>query len=422
MHGMSGPVARIAAISLHTSPLDQPGIGDSGGMNVYVRSVALGLAERGIAVDVFTRCAGRGVPEVEEIGPLTRVIQVNAGPCAPVDRGDLLGLVPRFEDGLASWRREADPYDLVHAHYWLSGEAGLEASSRWGVPLVVSFHTLGEVKNLALNGDGSEPAERLEAERRAVAGADRVMVPTPADAEDVGRLYGAGHDRVRVVPPGVDGAAFSPRDGGEARRRLGLDGRRVLLFVGRLQPVKGADVAIQAAADVLRDRPDAVLVVVGGPSGPMGPSYARGLRDLAAREGVADWVAFLDPRPHQELPWIYAAADVLLMPSRSESFGLAALEAQACGIPVVAASVGGLRYVLEDGVTGSLVDGHDPGRYAERVLRILDDPRLAWRFGEEARRRASTFTWERATDGVVRVYGELLPGLAPAPAVGAGIV
>jgi hypothetical protein len=166
----SRPVARIAAISMHTSPLDQPGTGDSGGMNVSVRSVALGLARRGVAVDVFTRCAGRAVPQVEEIGPLTRVIQVNAGPCAPVDKDDLVGLLPRFEDGIAAWGQETGPYDMVHAHYWLSGPAGLEAAARWKVPLVVSFHTLGEVKNRALE-DGSEPVARLSAERRAIAGA-----------------------------------------------------------------------------------------------------------------------------------------------------------------------------------------------------------------------------------------------------------
>ena len=415
MPAMSEPTARVAAISLHTSPLDQPGTGDSGGMNVYVRSVALGLARRGIAVDVLTRCAGRGVPQVEEIGPLTRVIQVNAGPCAPVDKENLAGLVPWFEENILAWGRGAGPYDLVHAHYWLSGQAGLEASARWGVPLVVSFHTLGEVKNLAL-GDGLEPAERLEAERAAIAGAQRVLVPTSAEAEDVVRLYGATGGRVRVVTPGVDISAFSPRSRAEARRRLGLEGRRVLLFVGRLQPLKGPDVAIRAAGEALRAHPDAVLVVLGGPSGPDGPSYVRVLRSLAAREGMAERVVFLDPRPHQDLPWVYPAADVLLMPSRSESFGLAALEAQACEVPVVAASVGGLRHVVEDGVTGFLVDGHDPAPYADRVLQLLADPGLARRLGERGRRRAAGFSWEAATEGVLRVYEELVPGLAPVPA------
>jgi D-inositol-3-phosphate glycosyltransferase len=409
---MSDPV-RIAAISLHTSPLDQPGTGDSGGMNVYVRSVAERLADRGVAVDVFTRCAGRGVPEVERVGPHTRIVQVNAGPCAPVAKDDLVGLLPRFEDGILSWAEAEGPYDLVHAHYWLSGRVGLEASARWRVPLVASFHTLGEVKNRALAAT-DEPAARLEAERDTIAGADRILVPTPAEFENLVRLYGAAPGRVRVVHPGVDAASFSPRPKEEARRRLGLSGRTVMLFLGRLQPLKGPDVAIRAAAKAMRRglAPEAVLVVLGGPSGPGGRSYVGGLRDLAAREGMA--VEFLDPRPHEELPWVYSAADVLLMPSRSESFGLAALEAQACSVPVVAASVGGLRHVVEDGVTGFLVEGHEPSLYAERLLQILGDPALAGELGRAGRRRAAAFGWDGATDGVLDVYTELLPDLTPA--------
>jgi D-inositol-3-phosphate glycosyltransferase len=413
MSAMRDPVARIAAISLHTSPLDQPGMGDSGGMNVSIRSVAEGLADRGIAVDVFTRCAGRGVPEVAWIGPLTRIVQVNAGPCAPVVKDDLLGLLPRFEDGILSWAEQEGPYDLVHAHYWLSGRVGLEASSRWGVPLVASFHTLGEVKNRALaKVDGREPAVRLHAEREAISGADRVLVPTAAELENLVRLYDAVPDRARVVPPGVDSTSFAPRPKDEARRRLGVPDRTVLLFVGRLQPLKGPDVAIRAAAGAMRRGLDATLVVVGGPSGPGGPSYVDGLRRLAAREGLGERVVFLDPMPHEELPWAYSAADVLLMPSRSESFGLAALEAQACGVPVVAASVGGLRHVVVDGVTGFLVEGHDPGPYAHRLLVTLADPALAATLGRAGRRRATAFGWDQATDGVLDVYAELLPELA----------
>jgi D-inositol-3-phosphate glycosyltransferase len=416
MSNMSDTV-RIAAISLHTSPLDQPGTGDSGGMNVYVRSVAERLADRGIAVDVFTRCAGRGVPEVERIGPLTRIVQVNAGPCAPVAKENLVGLLPRFEEGILSWAEAEGPYDLVHGHYWLSGRAGLEASARWDVPLVVSFHTLGAVKNRALAAtDGLEPAARLEAERDMIAGADRILVPTPAEVENLVRLYEAAPGRVRVVRPGVDPALFSPRPKEEARRRLGLSGRTVMLFLGRLQPLKGPDVAIRAAAEAMRRglAPDAVLVVLGGPSGPGGRAYVDGLRRLAAREGLADRVEFLNPRPHEELPWVYSAADVLLMPSRSESFGLASLEAQACSLPVVAASVGGLRHVVEDGVTGFLVEGREPSPYAQRLVQVLGDPDLAGDLGRAGRRRAAAFGWEEATDGVLDVYTELLPDLTTA--------
>lgn len=414
---MSDPAARIAAISLHTSPLDQPGTGDSGGMNVYVRSVTERLAERGIAVDVFTRCAGRGVPEVERIGPLTRIVQVNAGPCALVAKEDLAGLLPRFGERILSWAEAEGPYDLVHAHYWLSGGAALDVSARWGVPLVVSFHTLGKVKNRALTAaEAPEPARRLAAERDTIARADRVLVPTPADVENLVRLYGAPPGAVRIVHPGVDTASFSPRPKDEARRRLGVRDGTVILFLGRLQPLKGPDVAIRAVAEAVRRGLGAVLMVVGGPSGAGGRSYVDGLRLLAAREGLADRVVFLDPRPHEELPWVYSAADVLLMPSRSESFGLAALEAQACSVPVVAASVGGLRHVVEDGVTGLLVEGHEPRSYADRLLEILGSPARAEALGRAGRRRAAAFGWDRATDGVLDVYGELLPAEVPAAA------
>lgn len=415
MSAVRDPIARIAAISLHTSPLDQPGMGDSGGMNVSVRSVAGGLAERGIAVDVFTRCAGRGVPEVERVGPRTRIVQVNAGPCAPVAKDDLLGLLPWFEDGIRSWAEQEGPYDLVHAHYWLSGRVGLEASARWGVPLVVSFHTLGEVKNRALATlEGPEPAARLRAERAAIAGADRILVPTPEELDDLVRLYGAAPGRARVVPPGVDSDSFAPRPKALARRRLGLPDRTVVLFVGRLQPLKGPDVAIRAAAEAIRRGLDATLVVLGGPSGPDGLSYVDGLRGLATQEGLGDRVVFLDPMPHEELPWAYSAADVLLMPSRSESFGLVALEAQACSVPVVAAAVGGLRHVVAHGVTGFLVERHDPGAYADRLLATLADPAFATALGQAGRRRAAPFGWDEATDGVLDVYAELLPELGAA--------
>jgi D-inositol-3-phosphate glycosyltransferase len=408
---------RIAVISLHTSPLDQPGSGDSGGMNVYIRSVAERLGERGVAIDVFTRCSGRGVPEVERVGPLTRVIQVNAGPCSPVPTGELLGFLSRFEEGVLARAEREGPYDLVHAHYWLSGRAAQAAADRWGVPMVASFHTLGEVKNLAVAGtEEAEWPARLLSERRTIWAADRILAPTPAESSHLADLYGADPERIRVVPPGVDTGTFQPRPTEEARRRLGLGGRRVVLFLGRLQPLKGPDVAIRAVAAAVRREPEAtedvVLAVVGGPSGSRGPEFVAELRRSARAAGIGDRVAFIEPRPHAELPWIYSAAEVLLMPSRSESFGLAALEAQACGVPVVAADVGGLRYVVGHGASGFLVPGHDPDGYTERVLEILGNPALAARLASGGRARAERFPWEETADGVLATYGELLPALA----------
>jgi D-inositol-3-phosphate glycosyltransferase len=407
--------ARIAVISLHTSPLDQPGAGDSGGMNVEIRTLSERLADRGLAVDVFTRCAGRGVPEVDRLGPLTRVIQIPAGPCAPVGKGELPGLVPAFVDSVVSRAEAQGPYDLVHAHYWLSSRAAAAARVRWGVPLVASFHTLGEVKNLAGGLQAREPAVRLDGEREAVLVADRILAPTPIEAENLARLYGADPARIRVVTPGVDAGRFRPRDRAAAKAALGLEGR-VAMFVGRLQPLKGPDVAIRTVAEATRLAPDRMrdlaLVVVGGPSGET-PAYLARLRRLAADEGIEDRVHFLDPYPHEQLSEVYSAADVLVMPSRSESFGLAALEAQACGVPVVAAAVGGLRWTVAHGVSGFLIPGHDPGPYARRVVDLLRDPGQAARLSMGARERAVRFGWDRTVAGVLDAYAELAPDLLP---------
>jgi D-inositol-3-phosphate glycosyltransferase len=415
---MSDPMtrpARIAVISLHTSPLDQPGSGDSGGMNVEIRALFEGLSERGVAVDAFTRCAGRGVPEVEQVGSLTRVIQVPAGPCAPVAKGSLPGLLPSFVDAVIARAEAEGPYDLIHAHYWLSGRAAAAAKARWGVPLVVSFHTLGEVKNLATGAYAAEPEVRLEGEREAIIAADRILAPTALEAENLAALYGAHGNRVRVVPPGVDPEEFRPQDRRTAAAALGLSGR-VVMFLGRLQRLKGPDVAIRAVAEALRLAPglseDLTMAVVGGPSGEKGDAYVARLRAVAAEEGIGDRVRFLDPRPHEKLPTVYPAAEVLVAPSRTESFGLAALEAQACGVPVVAAGVGGLRTVVEHGRSGFLVDDHDPRAFAERLVEILGDPDLASRLSAGAREHALDFSWDQTITGILDAYGELVPGVA----------
>jgi D-inositol-3-phosphate glycosyltransferase len=382
-------------------------------MNVYVRSVADRLADLGVAVDVFTRCAGRGVPEVEELSPLFRVIQIPAGPCAPLPKGVLADFVPRFTEAVLS-QPFGTHYDLVHAHYWLSGRAGLVARQRWGVPLVATFHTLGRVKNLSLgDGESAEPRHRLEGEEAVIRAADRILVPTPAEAANLHRLYDGRPGRIRLVPPGVDSTMFRPLPKEPARASLGLSGKRVALFVGRLQPLKGPDVAIRTVAEAIRRAPglarDVALAIVGGPSGPA--SGLGELRALAEHLGIGDRVHFLAPRPHEELPQVYAAADVLLMPSRSESFGLVALEAQACGIPVVASAVGGLRYVVAEGEGGFLVPGHDPAAHARRLLEVLSDPELAARLSGAAVRHAGGFPWEATASRVLSVYAELVPGI-----------
>jgi D-inositol-3-phosphate glycosyltransferase len=416
---LSSPALRVAMISLHTSPLDQPGIGDSGGMNVYVRAVAERLTREGIAVDVFTRCQGRAVPEVQTLGKLHRVIQVHAGPCAPVPKDELPGLLPQFAQAVLARRRlEGIGYDLVHAHYWLSGSAGEVTKAEWGVPLVASFHTLGKVKNRVLDGDAREAPGRLAAEGSIIAQADRILAPTPAESSNLVDLYGADPERIRLVPPGVDLERFRPGDADEAKKRLGLEGKRVALFVGRLQPLKGPEVAIRAVAEAIRRDPvstaELVLVLVGGPSGGADRTLdvAR-LMELTSAERITERVRFIPPIPHEDLPTVYRAADALLVPSRSESFGLVALEAQACGIPVVASSVGGLPHVVVDGRSGLLVPGHDASGYAERLLAILRDPALASRLSRGALAHASRFSWDLTTERMRSVYEELVPAGDP---------
>jgi D-inositol-3-phosphate glycosyltransferase len=414
--------ARVAVISLHTSPLDQPGLGDSGGMNVYILSVAERLARQGIAVDIYARCHGENAPQVEELGPHTRLIHVQAGPCAPLPKESLPQVLPRFLDGVLAYAAAEEgshrhsSYDVVHSHYWLSGWVGSQAKEIWGVPHVASFHTLGRVKNSALRaGDDPEPPVRLAGERNVIIGADRILAPTPAEASLLVELYGADPGRIRIVPPGVDRRVFFPRPKDEARARLHLANTKLLLFVGRIQPLKGPDVAIRAVAEACALVPDvmkdAVLAVVGGSTGlDADHDEVTRLMRLASALGIADRVVFFPPQPHERLADFYSAADAVLMPSRSESFGLVALEAEACGVPVIGAAAGGLRYVIQDGETGFLVDGHDPAQYADPIIRLLSDPGEAARLSRGAVEHAGIFSWDATVSDIVGVYRELLNG------------
>jgi D-inositol-3-phosphate glycosyltransferase len=420
-NGASGPdKARVAVFSVHTSPVDQPGTGDSGGMNVYILSVAKRLAEQGVAVDIYTRCRGQGGPEVLPLSPGNRLIRVQAGPCAPVPKEELPDLLPAFLDSVmerAALEHQAhrhSPYDVVHSHYWLSGWVGSQAKEIWGAPLVASFHTLGKVKNSALPRDESpEPPVRLEGEERVIGGADRILAPTLGEAEDLVSLYGADPDRIRIVSPGVDRAIFSPVPRAEAKRRLGLAERRLVLFVGRLQRFKEPDLAIRAVAAAVSRAPEAlsdvVLALVGGPSGQAaGRGEVERLRALAVGLGIGPRVMFLAPQKHERLVDFYSAAEVVVVPSRSESFGLVALEAQACGTPVVAAATGGLRTVVRDGESGFLVSGRRPTQYAERIIAILTDPELRARLSRGAVRHAGGFSWDATAADIRDVYRELV--------------
>jgi D-inositol-3-phosphate glycosyltransferase len=397
---------------LHTSPLDQPGTGDAGGLNVYVVEVSKRLAERGVEVEIFTRAVCPDTPPAVELAPGVLVRNVVAGPFEELDKNALAGQICEFTFGVL--RTEADfapgRYDLVHAHYWLSGQVGAAAAERWGVPLVQSMHTLGKVKNLALaDGDDAEPPARIRGEAEVIAAADRLVANTAEEARQLTELYAAQPSRVETVSPGVDLSVFRPAAQRAAvRRKLGLPPDAVVLaFAGRIQPLKGPDVVLRAAAGLLAARPELagrlVVVIVGGPSGSEVGAPGR-LASMAARLGIAGRVRLEPPCPQAELADWYRAADLVLVPSHSESFGLVALEAQACGTPVVAASVGGLRTAVRDGHSGVLVEGHDPAAWAQVLAGLLDSPGRLSALSRGAREHASGFGWQTTADRLMGVY------------------
>ena len=395
-------------ISVHTSPLLQPGSGDSGGMNVYVREVASALAQAGIECTTYTRADRAGLPREVAVEPGHRVIHVPAGPFE-LPKEALADELDTFTAGVLDDIRSGPGVDVVHGNYWLSGVVGHRLKHQLGVPLVSTFHTLARVK---AEGGDLEPAWRDRAEAEVIGCSDAICVSCPEEERQFRRLYGDPAGRIEIVPPAVEHAFFAPGDRGGARRAVGLPtDRAVLLFVGRIQPLKAPDVAIRALAHV----PDrtAVLVIVGGASGAAGDGEEATARQLAADLGLADRVHFVAPRPHHILSSYYRAADLVIVPSRSESFGLVALEAAACGVPVVASAVGGLLNIVHDGVTGLLVDGRDPARYARAISQLLDDPAGAAAMGAAAAVRARRFTWSFTAARLRRLYTDLAAKPAP---------
>ena len=398
---------RLAVLSLHTSPLVQPGQGDSGGMNVYVRELVSALAQAGVAADVFVRRWDDASPEVVEVEPGFRVVHVDAGR-HDLAKEDLPDVVDEFAQGVQEHLVTLGDVDALHANYWLSGVAAHRLKHELGLPLVSTFHTLARVK--AVTGD-PEPARRDRAEADVIRCSDAILASCVAEAEQLVELYGADPERVEIVAPGVDHAFFSPGDRAGARyalRHLGLGEGPMLLFVGRIQALKGVDVAIRTLAEL--DDPTATLVVVGGASGPDGEAEVARVRHLATALGLADQVRFVAPVPHHLLSTYYRAADLCLVPSRSESFGLVALEAAACGTPVVASSVGGLRTLVEHERTGFLVEGRDPRDFARFAREILTVPAVAAELSAQAASRARGYTWSTAAGRLRRIYGDLTAG------------
>lgn len=409
--GCTEGIKRVAMLSVHTSPLEQPGTGDAGGLNVYVVEVARQLARRNVAVEIFTRTTTHDLAPTVELEPGVLVRHVTAGPYEGLGKDDLPGQLCAFAAGvMRAGAHEAEGYySLVHSHYWLSGQVGWLAADRWQVPLVHTMHTMARVKNRHLaDGDSPEPPGREIGEAQVVEAADRLIANTLGERHELIDLYAAEPDKVVVVPPGVDLEVFGPGDRGEARAGLGLPQQaKVLLFVGRIQPLKGPEVLVKAAAELLARNPhwrgELVVAVLGGPSG-TGLAHPLALQELAQSLGISAQVRFVAPVPRPELARWYRAADLVVVPSHSESFGLVAVEAEACGTPVVAADVGGLPTAVGDG--GVLVDGHDPHLWAQTLESLLLDDARRELLSRRAVEHAALFGWDHTAERLFEVYVE----------------
>ncbi len=394
---------KLVVLSLHTSPLAQPGTGDGGGMNVYVRELVGALAQAGVQCRAYTRRWADDLPERVQVEPGFEVVHVPAGP-SDQPKEELPQHVREFSDWVADdirgWGANA-----IHANYWLSGVSGLQLKQMLDLPLITTFHTLARVK--AESGD-PEPESRAKAEAAVMGCADVVLANCVAEADQLEEFYFTPRERIEIVPPGVDHAFFSPGSQAGARQAIGAGDNPLLLFVGRIQPLKGLDVAVGALA--ASEHSDAKLWVIGGASGAEGDAELARINGLIDDLGVRDRVKFVAPQPHHLLSTFYRAADIVLVPSRSESFGLVALEASACGTPVIASAVGGLMTLVDSGVTGFLMDERDTERWAAHVDLLLDDPLLARRMSISAAARARTYTWSTSAGRLRRIYADVSSG------------
>jgi D-inositol-3-phosphate glycosyltransferase len=403
---------RIATLMVHTSPLDQPGIGDAGGMNIYVLESAQRMAAMGVSVDIFTRRTDPAAPEIVEISPGVRVRHFDCG------HGTLTKeQLPIHISGLSqefSRIMRTENYDVIHSHYWLSGKVAMPAAKELGIPLVHTMHTMARVKNLNLaEGETPEPMIRVQGETQVVAAANALIANTDAEGASLVSLYDACPDIVHVVSPGVDLFTFTPGESrSTAREMVGLpQDALVVSFVGRIQPHKGPEVLIRATSELVKHSPllrhKLIVNVVGGASGANTEEVDR-LKELATWLGIDDVVRFAPPVPRQDLPQWYRAADLVIVPSYSESFGLVALEAQACGTPVVATAVGGLRTAVADGISGVLVDGHDPKAWSSVISRLLQEPQRRVLLSMGAIEHASHFGWDVTARGTLDIYDQVI--------------
>lgn len=396
---------RIAFLTVHTSPLASPGGRDAGGMNVYVRQLSAELARRGVMVDVFTRRTAPSQPEVAFMKPGVRLVHIAAGPARPVEKERLPAYLDAFADGMRDFAaRDGVRYDVLHSHYWLSGWVAEQLRQTWDVGHVAMFHTLGEAKNRSHLSE-HEPLRRIDAERAIAAAADRIVCASRHEKDLLISLYNADPARVAVVPCGVDLDRFRPLGKDQARQALGLrQDDRIILFVGRIEPLKGIDILIGAAAQ-LEDQPDFHVLIVGGDK--RAQREVRELRDLAAGLGIGDHICFVGAVDHEQLPLFYNAADVCVVPSYYESFGMVAVEAMACGTPVVASRVGGLATTVSDGETGYLIPWRCPEPFAERLDMLLANEELRRSLGNAAREAVKRYRWSNVADAVIALYEEI---------------
>jgi D-inositol-3-phosphate glycosyltransferase len=409
---------RIAMLSYHTCPLATLGGKDTGGMNVYVRDLSRQLGAEGVSVDVFTRSQDEHVPHVlHELGYGNRVVHVPAGPEHPLMKKELVGYIDDFVEGIVKFAGDKGcHYDIIHSHYWMSGLAGRRLKELWGIPILHMFHTLGKMKQrVAREYEESEAEYRLGGEKEVIEAVDRIVAATPAELAQLQWLYGVKPEKIRVIPPGVDLSRFYPIPKDEAKEYIGVPPcERMVLFVGRIEPLKGLDTLLKAIVHI-REKSDSkdvrfCLTVIGGANenedGEKTDEQLR-LQTLRTQFGLEDLVIFLGNKSQDSLPYYYSAAEAVIVPSHYESFGMVALEAMACGTPVVASNVGGLAYLVQEGVTGFMVPVEEPELLAERILQILSDPDLRTRMGKQAAEFAKGYGWEKITLQVMELYLEL---------------
>jgi D-inositol-3-phosphate glycosyltransferase len=406
-------------LSYHTCPLATLGGKDTGGMNVYVRDLTRYLGLAGVHVDVFTRSQDEHVPHVlHDLGYGNRVVHVPAGPEVPLPKDELENYIPEFVQGIEDFAKtKGVRYDLIHTHYWMSGAAGLELKRRWGTPLVHMFHTLGQMKNRVAQSPAEVEGDyRLRGEHKILKDADRIIAATPAELAQLQWLYHADTNRVAVIPPGVDLSHFYPIPTDEAKAYIGIPAEdRMVLFVGRIEPLKGLDVLIEAMGRFCQhsqvEQKQLDLVIIGGEpevSPQVMTAEMSRLQDMREKYGIKDMVTFLGKRAQDTLPYYYSAAETVVVPSHYESFGMVALEAMACGTPVVASQVGGLAFLVQDGVTGYSVPVGDPEALCCRLMSLLSDAELRTKMGHQAAQFARRYAWELIADQIMGVYKVVL--------------